>query len=423
MGRQHRHDMLTEGVGSEPDLNRYRERLFAPAYPTLSPRMLLPTPRSANVPFPFNDPSARYFYLARNGIAALARLWDLNGSEVLFPAYFHGVELEALLQAGVRLRFYPVREGMRVRVDDVISRIDSKTRAVYLIHYLGFPGPVAELAQVTRERGLLLIEDCALALLSCSGDRPLGSWGDAAIFCLYKTLPVPNGGAVVLRNGGRSALPEGDPPSWVSTLALVAGSLERHLQIEGRRWSRRLLKAVRATGKRAARALGRTPVEIGTAHFEPSNARLAMSRVSGRIVAAQDFRAIVEKRRRNYLQLLDRLGDVAPPVFDSLPAGVCPLSYPLQVRDKPAVAEKFLAHGVEAVNFWFPRHPAGPREEYLEVDELRRTVLELPCHQDLTPQTIERVASVAREVLGKQEARQTEDPLVRHDAERTEVTG
>src|SRR2546426_6330046 len=312
MTREHCDKVFTAAVAVEPELDRHRDRLFAPAYPGLTPRMLLPRAKAAGIPFPFNDSGARYFYLARNGIYALARLWGLNDCEVLFPAYFHGVELEALLQAGVRLRFYPVHEGMRVRVDDVVSRIGADTRAVYLIHYLGFPGPVAELAQVTQERGLLLIEDCALALLSCSGDRPLGSWGDAAIFCLYKTLPVPNGGAVVLHNGGSSALPEGAPPSLVSTLALVTASLDRHLQIQGRRWSRGLLKAARSAGKTAACALGRTPVEIGTGHFEESNARLAMSSVSDRIVAAQDFRAIVERRRRNYLQLLERLGDVAP---------------------------------------------------------------------------------------------------------------
>ena len=78
---------------------------------------------------------------------------------------------------------------------------------------------------------------------------------------------------------------------------------------------------------------------------------------------------------------------------------LAPAAAGADAEDKPVVVEKFLAYGVEAVNFWFPRHPAGPREPYPEVDELRRTVLELPCHQDLTPEAIECVASVARDVL------------------------
>ncbi len=361
--------------------------------------MLLPTAKAASLPFPFNDGRARYFYLARNAVYALARLWGLQGKEVLFPAYFHGVELEALLHAGVQVRFYPVRQGMRVHVDDVVSRIGRDTRAIYLTHYVGFPGPVEDLAQVTRARGLLLIEDCALALLSCVGDRPLGSWGDAAIFCLYKSVPVPNGGVLVLRSDEASGLAEGDRPSLASTLALSADALERHLQIHGRRWQRGLLNAVRAAGRRAKRLMGGTRVDVDSERFEQAYAPLAMSRLSHRIIAAQDFPAIVHTRRRNYLQLLDSLGDIAPPVFDALPTGVCPLFYPLRVRNKSAVVARFLARGVDAVNVWSRNHPAGPVESYRDVNELRNTVLELPCHQDLTPQVIERVTRVARDVL------------------------
>ncbi len=389
----------TEAAGLVPATARPPDRVFAPAYPTLSPRMLLSARRGAPAPLPFDDPRTRYFYLARNGICALARQWGLENREVLFPAYFHGVELEALLRAGVRLRFYPVHAGMRVLLDDVISRIGPSTRAIYLIHYLGFPGPVDELADAARERGLLLIEDCALALLSRSRGRPLGSWGAAAIFCLYKTLPVPNGGAVLLRRGEPRALPEGDPPSWASTLSALGGSLDRHLELRGHRRGRGLLGAARAAGKRALGVMGRRPVAVGTNHFEAASAHLAMSGLCHRIVAGQDWPAILATRRRNYRQLLDQVGEVAPPVFPDLPDGVCPLSYPLLVRDKPAVVDRLLARGVEAVNFWFRPHPAGPPEPYPEVDALRRTVLELPCHQDLTPEAIDRVAQVARRVL------------------------
>ena len=40
----------------------------------------------------------------------------------------------------------------------------------------------------------------ALSLLSEVGGRPLGAFGDYAVFCLYKTLPVPNG-ALLVANG------------------------------------------------------------------------------------------------------------------------------------------------------------------------------------------------------------------------------
>jgi dTDP-4-amino-4,6-dideoxygalactose transaminase len=142
-----------------------------------------------------------YVHFARNAIYALAWQLGLAEADVLVPAYCHGVEVEALIAAGVRVRFFPVHGGMQVDPDEIRRLVRPDTRAIYLIHYLGFPGPVHELRALCDERGLLLIEDCALALLSRLGDEWLGSTGDAAVFCLYKTLPTVDGGAAVLKEG------------------------------------------------------------------------------------------------------------------------------------------------------------------------------------------------------------------------------
>jgi dTDP-4-amino-4,6-dideoxygalactose transaminase len=54
---------------------------------------------------------------------------------------------------------------------------------------------------------------------------------------------------------------------------------------------------------------------------------------------------------------------------------------------------------VEAIDFWGLGHPVVPPGQFPEADELRRSVIEIPCHQDLTPATIDRVATTVREVL------------------------
>jgi len=156
---------------------------------------------------------------------------------------------------------------------------------------------------------------------------------------------------------------------------------------------------MRNAAKKMSRSVDTNSAQAGTNHFNPLHAELGMSRLSHWVLAAQNFSAIVEKRRKNFSYMLERLRGLAPPVFEGLPQGVCPLSYPLLVEDKPAVVEKFLARGVEAVNMWFPNHPAGPKEPFPETDKLRRTVLELPCHQDLAQADLDRVIAVAREIL------------------------
>ena len=390
---------LDNAANTGVQLPERRNELFATAYPVLCPSMVWPRRKHPELPFPFNHPSARYFYFARNALYALARHWNLAGKEVLFPSYFHGVELEALLAAGVHVRFYPVRQGMRVNLDEVVSLIRDRTRVIYLIHYLGFPGPVRELSELCRHRNLLLIEDCALALLSRHEERLLGSWGDAAIYCLYKSLPVPNGGALVLRRGGLSAFRQHAPPPWRNSFSSAARSLDSYLSNHRKNWQRKLLKMMRNAAKKTGRSVDANSAQAGTNHFNRLHAELGMSRLSHWVLASQNFSAIVEKRRKNFSYMLERLRGLAPPVFEGLPQGVCPLSYPLLVKDKPAVVEKFLARGVEAVNMWFPNHPAGPKDPFPETYELRRTVLELPCHQDLALADLDRVIAAAREIL------------------------
>src|SRR5207253_11067710 len=115
------------------------------------------------------------------------------------PAYHHGVELETLLAAGVKPVFFRIDAQMRCDFEDARRRAAPEVRALYVIHYAGFPQDMEAARQLASELGVPLIEDCALALLSRNGDKPLGSSGDLSVCCLYKTLPVPNGGALLAR--------------------------------------------------------------------------------------------------------------------------------------------------------------------------------------------------------------------------------
>lgn len=368
---------------------------YVPSLPTLWPSMLMARPR-ATPPFPFEAAAVRFYYLGRNAVFTLARVLQLDRGEVLLPAYHHGVEVEALVEAGAQVRFYRVGPRMQVDPADVERAITPRTAAVYLIHYLGFPGPAAALSQLCRERGLPLIEDCALALLSRDGDRPLGTFGQAAIFSLYKTLPLPHGGALALGSSLPHGLPAPRPPPSVSTFSHLMSSLLQNAELRGGAAGRALRAAVRAAGRGAVQASGVSRVATGTQHFERENADLGMSPLARRIALAQDFPAIIERRRRNFFFLLGQLREVAPPIFAQLPPGVCPLFYPLQVEDKGAVAARLARRGIETVDFWRQGHPACPAGEFPDAAELRRKVLEVPIHQDLEPAAMARVAQAVR---------------------------
>ena len=356
--------------------------------------MVAPWKAAPSRTFPFDQPALTYYYLARNGIYALAEHWGLRDEEILFPAYFHGVEVGTLLAAGVKLRFYPVHSRMNVDVDEIAASITPATKAIYLIHYLGFPGPIAELTKLCRERGLLLIEDCALALLSRVGERPLGTFGDASIFCLYKTLPIPNGGALLVKTPGQTPLGPLLAPPLLSTAAYTATAVWRHLKFQQGGAGHQLLQRARDAVRSRSGTLGLVPV--GGEQFDESKVRLSMSRVCHWTLASQDYAGIVRGRRTNYTRLMEGMSEFSKPVFEDLPDGVCPLFYPVRTNNKEEVLKRLFEGGVEGVNFWSTVPNMIPRGRFAEVDLLRETIVELPCHQDLSPTVMDRIVEQIR---------------------------
>jgi selenocysteine lyase/cysteine desulfurase len=386
-------------VRTFPSARELRRR-FVPALPTLWPEMLSPLAADRAPAFPFGHPRMTRFYFARNAVFHGVRLLGVAGREVLVPAYHHGVEVAALAAAGAIPRFVRVDGRMRLDLEDLAAKVTSRTGAIYVIHYAGFAQPMDDVRRVARARGLPVIEDCALALLSGDGARPLGSTGDLGIFCFYKTLPVPNGGALVVNAAWvRGAPPRPEPAPLGSTLQHAAGSVLSNAAFRLGETGEALRSGVRGVF-RAVRAMARIrPVSTGTRSFDPGAVGLGMSGLSDAIARRLDAGVIVTARRRNYFHLLGRLRDRVPPVFAELPAGVSPLFYPLLCDDKLAVKRRLAARGIETIDFWREGHPLCPVDEFPEFRSLRRRVLELPVHQDLEPEDADYVARCAREAL------------------------
>jgi perosamine synthetase len=375
-----------------------KPELFVPDYPTLYPGMLVARRGTPAFP-PFDSPTAHWFYFARNAVWLAAKMMGLEGGEVLVPAYHHGVEIEALVDAGVRPVFYRVGRQWDVDLKDVARRIGPNTRALYLIHYAGFPGPVVEMKRLAEKHGLPLIEDCALSLLSSDRDLRLGTVGEVGIFCLYKALPVPNGGAMVINGPRRYAVPELPAPPVASTFSHTASALLKNVEMRGGAAGRLFRKAIRLVAHGAVKAGQIERVATGTMHFNRAHVDMGISPLTLRIARAQDMGRIIERRRRNYFFLLGRLRDLSPPLFNELPPGVCPLFYPIVVDDKVEILNRLWSAGIHAVDFWRDHHPACNPAEFPEVMRLRSSVVEIPCHQDLDPETLTRMAKCVRDAL------------------------
>lgn len=371
-----------------------------PTYQGLSAADLLRgTSATATTGFPFDVPGRLPFYRARNAIYHLFReLVERNPRlTVLAPDYNSGNEVLAMHAAGATVRYCPIGRDLRLDPAEVERQCDRFAPDVlYVIHYAGWPQPMAALADLCRRRRMLLVEDCALALLSADGDRPLGSFGDWAVFCLYKTLPLPNG-AILVQNiedaataRALAAMPLRSP-GLRPAVGRSAELMILHLRSRADRIGS-LLHRMKLGAGRAASALKVPNANVGDIGFEIADVDLAMSAVSMRVLDRMDFAAIRARRIANYRQLADRMRGAATPVFADLPAGVCPLFFPILVPDKHEAALALQARGVDALEFWNDRVDLAGCEPGAAERFFHPHVLELPVHQDLTADHLDHVA-------------------------------
>lgn len=227
----------------------------------------------------------------------------------------------------------------------------------------------------------------------------MGTTGDISVFCLYKTLPVPNGGALQLNGSHHFDAPILRMPPWSSVFSHTASSLLKNMQLRGGlagRWARSMVRLVAHGAKRASQV---ECIATGTTHFDPNHVDLGISPLSMRIARARHMSGIIASRRRNYLLLHDQLAELCPPLFENLPEGVCPLFYPLRVAHKAEVLKRLQAAGIGAVDFWRDGDPACDPAEFPETVQLRNSIVEIPCHQDIDAQTVRRMATIVSKVL------------------------
>ncbi|OLC80126.1 MAG: hypothetical protein AUH72_12635 [Acidobacteria bacterium 13_1_40CM_4_65_8] len=370
--------------------------MFVPTYQGLSAKDFF---RSAGLPsqwFPFNAPHALRFYRARNAIYYLFKALCASRPNltVLVPDYYSGNEVLAMRAAGARLQYCPVGRHMQLDPNDV-ERLCARDEpdVLYVIHYLGWPQPMNALVELCARRGMLLFEDCALALLSELDGKPLGSFGDWAVFCLYKTLPVPNG-AVLVQNTAKLESLERLRLRHVGPASVLGRTAELFVQ-RARSRADRLGAALCAVKRGLGRAAGalevhRTPV--GDMGFDVTAVDLAMSRLSERVIGRLDFAEIRRRRVANFRRLSHGLRGRASQVLPDPVEGICPLFFPVFVEDKAAAATALRQRGVDALEFWNDGVEADGLEMSPAASFLRAHVLELPIHQDLTPEHVDYVA-------------------------------
>ncbi len=366
-----------------------------------------------SLPFPLNG-DCRFFFSARYALYhGLAALNLRPGEEVFVPAYCCGTELAPLLAYGLRLVWYGVNEKLEVDMAELERKYSPSIKALLLIHYLGFDLLSERLAEFCRKRELLLLEDCAHALLSTEPrGTPLGARGDLAVFSLRKSLPVLDGGVLYLRSGSPSRMPqEALKPNFLVSFFrrcdLLAGSSALSpglLPTIGTGFARGV-GSLFGKGKRLCWALNErfslahaSTLDPNSYVFDPVALEWTMSTYTGRALARQDWCRAVEQRRDNFGCLLEGMKKISvlQPLIATLPRGTCPLFFPLIVRDREQLHRYLARCRIDAAKWWSCFHPAVPWPEYPAAVALKRELLGIPIHQGLGLRHMEAILEALR---------------------------
>lgn len=353
----------------------------------------------------FSGGLVKYVHMGRTAIHHAARLVTQGASdEVLVPSYNCGTEIDALLKGGCALKVYRIDERATVDVDDLEAKITRRTKAIYATHYFGFPCAVEEIRELCDARGLHLIEDCALSLFSKQGTKKLGSLGDLAVFSFPKTLPVPDGGALVFNNRELAARewPLRSPSGHAifgNLMRLGKAGVLRHLS---RGPASRLLGQRKG---RSSRGGTRTAEDMrflpGSYFFEDRVRDSPMSHISERFLGTFSAEEIVRVRRSNYETLSEVFEncDCVRPLFRTLPEGVCPLYFPVFVRERNRLCHDLTARSIAVTPWWAGYHPALSWREFPEACALKDNLLALPVHQQLNLNDMLSMADRIRESI------------------------
>lgn len=308
-----------------------------------------------------------------NGTVALAAMFLAAGigpgDEVIVPSLTFMSTATSVLHVGATPIFADVLpDTLNLDPEDAAQRITTRTKGIVPVHYAGQSADLDRFRDLADDAGIALLEDAAEAHGASFRDRPVGSWGDSAMFSFTPTKNVTTGeGSIVTTDDGDTA----------RTLRLLRNhGMDRpyHHAILGFNW--RLSDIQSAIGVCQLQRLD------GIIAGKQATARA----LSDRLAVISGVQPPVEASDRDHTYMLYTVaieGDRRDAVMDALSAaGVETRIYFPPAHTQPVFAE-------------------APVPDLPVTDDLAQRILSLPVHHRVTDADLDLIASVIATELGQ----------------------
>lgn len=294
---------------------------------------------------------------------ALVALGVEPGDEVIVPTVTYIATANAVAYCGATPVFVDVEPGtLNIDASKLAAALTPKTKGVVSVHLYGIPADVKGVNAFCEANGLFHLEDAAESHGATVDGKPVGSWGNAAIFSFFgnKIATTGEGGAVTT-----------DDDELAARLRLLRG---QGMDPNRRYWFPVIGYNYRMTNIQAA---------IGLAQLERFGEMVATRRE----IAAHYARRFAE------------LGDALDPV--TIPDGVVPVPWMQNIylvgadaTRRDAFMKSLYEKGVDSRPVFYPMHVLPPYEQtgdFAVGDDWSSRGVSLPMHTALTPADVDTI--------------------------------
>lgn len=321
-------------------------------------------------------------FMGRDALALAVSCLKLRTDDVvLLPAYLCGVVLAPFL-GKVRIEFYDLLPDLTIDPAIIRNKLEKlNVKIILIINYFGFLQPHRkEICNLCKNKNVLIIEDCAHSLLTDGS----GDMGDVIIYSFAKILPVPDGGGLKL-NIASDYLPTFHPRIYSNFLSVLI-MLKARLKVRSDMLSRAWVSSQKQDNND----------NLQTIHNASDNKKslLPLSSYAYRGIQKTFTSSIIEKRRADYQywQSVTEKTDRYQPIYNKLTSGVCPLGYPIRIKNRDTIKLHLQKKGIFLKTHW--HLPIQIGEEFINSHTISEQTLTLPVYPELAEkdrEIIERV--------------------------------
>jgi len=118
---------------------------------------------------------------------SIAIVKELLGiGEVIVPPLGWVSDVSSIVQLGMKPVFVDISlSNLSITTENIKKAITDETKAIVIVHCLGFNAIDDELIQIAKEKNILLIEDCCESHGACHKGQKVGTFGDMSIFSFF----------------------------------------------------------------------------------------------------------------------------------------------------------------------------------------------------------------------------------------------